>query len=149
MHSAPACAHTRIAVPLLTAYLIEDSAVIRKDLTAALEELAPVVMVGWADNEATALQWLSHAKPAVDLVIVDLFLRAGSGMGVLRALAAMPGKTHFVVLTNFASADIRRKCLALGAERVFDKSNDIEALIAHCAALSACPRAPGHEAVPL
>jgi len=39
------------------------------------------------------------------------------------------------VLSNYATADIRRKCLELGADRVFDKSNEIDALIEYCAQL--------------
>jgi DNA-binding NarL/FixJ family response regulator len=41
------------------------------------------------------------------------------------------------MLSNYATPDIRRKCLELGADRVFDKSNDIDALIAYCARLAA------------
>ena len=41
-----------------------------------------------------------------------------------------------VVLTNYATADMRAKCLALGADKVFDKSNEIDALMAYCTRLS-------------
>jgi DNA-binding NarL/FixJ family response regulator len=37
-----------------------------------------------------------------------------------------------VVLSNYTTADMRRRCLALGADRVFDKSNEIELLIQYC-----------------
>jgi DNA-binding NarL/FixJ family response regulator len=37
-----------------------------------------------------------------------------------------------VVLTNYATPEIRAECLALGASRVFDKSSDIEALVSYC-----------------
>jgi DNA-binding NarL/FixJ family response regulator len=137
MHGKRPCSHTLAAVHLLTTYLVEDSAMIRENLSATLEELAPVRMVGWAADETTALRWLAQAGHAVDLVIVDIFLQAGSGLAVLRALAALPITMHRVVLSNYATTDIRRKCLALGADRVFDKSHEIEALIAYCAALAA------------
>ena len=32
---------------------------------------------------------------------------------------------------NFATLDMCRKCLELGASRVFDKSNEIESLVKH------------------
>jgi hypothetical protein len=32
---------------------------------------------------------------------------------------------------------MRRKCLALGADRVFDKSNEIDALVLYCDQLAA------------
>jgi len=39
------------------------------------------------------------------------------------------------VLSNYASADVRRRCLALGADRVFDKSAQIDDLLSYCRAL--------------
>ena len=74
---------------LLNIYIVEDSPVIREDLIATLEELVPVRVVGTAEDEATALSWLSEPGRRVDLVIVDIFLKAGSGLGVLRAAQAL------------------------------------------------------------
>ena len=41
-----------------------------------------------------------------------------------------------VVLSNYATPDMRRKCMDLGASRVFDKSNEIDALILYCSRLA-------------
>ena len=49
-----------------------------------------------------------------------------------------------VVLSNYATKDMRAKCLALGAQRVFDKSTEIDALIQYCSDL-----AQGHGATGL
>lgn len=119
----------------LLAFVVEDSPVIQENLIAALEELAPVKVVGTAVDQAGALNWLTDAGNRCDIAIIDIFLRQGSGMGVLRALAAAPFER--VVLTNYATADIRRQCLALGASAVFDKSGEIDALVAHCVARAA------------
>jgi hypothetical protein len=40
-----------------------------------------------------------------------------------------------VVLSNYATADMRKRCAQLGADVVFDKSNEIDALIEYCIAL--------------
>ena len=70
-----------------------------------------------------------------DLMIIDIFLRTGSGLEVLRhARELMPG-TRLVMLTNYATPDMRRRCLALGADRVFDKSAELEDLLAYCGGL--------------
>jgi DNA-binding NarL/FixJ family response regulator len=124
-------------MPALKTYLVEDSPVIRENLIATLEELGPVQMVGMAEDEGTALAWLAQPAHAVDLVIVDIFLRAGSGLGILRGAVQQRPEARFVVLTNYASPDMRRTCLALGAAEVFDKSNDIDALITYCSDLAA------------
>ncbi|MHB8948119.1 MAG: response regulator transcription factor [Rhodoferax sp.] len=123
----------------LKTYIVEDNPVIRESLIATLEELAPVKVVGTAVDEATAVEWLKQPGNHADLVIVDIFLKAGSGLGVLRAASTLPERQRLVVLSNYATADIRRKCLELGADRVFDKSNEIDALIEYCAQLPAQP----------
>ena len=122
--------------PLKT-YIVEDSPVIRESLIATLEELVPVEVVGTAEDESTAVQWLSKAGNQADLVIVDIFLKGGSGLGVIRAAHDMPQRRKLVVLSNYATTDIRRKCMELGADRVFDKSNEIDALIEYCGDLAA------------
>ncbi len=120
---------------VLKSYLVEDNPVIRENLIAALEELAPVQVVGTAEDESTAVSWLTDDRNC-DLVIIDIFLKRGSGLGVLRAATEMHKPMSLVVLSNYATDDMRRKCLELGASRVFDKSNEIDALIRYCACLA-------------
>jgi DNA-binding NarL/FixJ family response regulator len=130
--------------PLRT-YIVEDSPVIRENLVAALEELSPVKVVGFAEDEATAVQWLREPGHECELGIIDIFLKHGSGLGVLQAMHNAGTRSKLVVLSNYATPDIRRKCLALGADRVFDKSNEIDSLILYCQRLAA---GEGNEAGP-
>ncbi|HEY4065995.1 MAG TPA: response regulator [Burkholderiaceae bacterium] len=123
-------------MPPLKVLLVEDSAVIRENLIAALEELAPVQVVATATDEPAALSWLGDASHPCDLVIIDIFLKSGSGLGVLRSASTMSRHMSLVVLSNYATPDMRRKCMALGAHRVFDKSNEIDSLIQYCARLA-------------
>jgi DNA-binding NarL/FixJ family response regulator len=120
----------------LKTYIVEDSPVIRESLIATLEELAPVKVVGTAEDEASATLWLSQQANHFDLVIIDIFLKSGSGLGVLRAASVLAQHHHLVVLSNYATSDMRRKCMELGADRVFDKSTEIDALILYCGQLS-------------
>ncbi len=120
----------------LRTFLVEDSAVIRENLIATLEELTPVQVVGSAEDEGAARRWLDDPAHECDLVIVDVVLRSGSGLGVLRAEARQGAARRFVVLTNYATADMRERCRSLGADRVFDKSNEIDALIQYCSRLA-------------
>jgi DNA-binding NarL/FixJ family response regulator len=117
-------------------FIVEDSPIILDNLVATLEELAPVQVVGSAPDEETAVTWLTADGRDVDLVIIDVFLKAGSGLGVLKRAAQrnLPGKR--VVLTNYATHEMRKKCLELGADRVFDKSNELDDLVTYCARLS-------------
>ncbi len=120
----------------LKTYIVEDSPVIRDSLIATLQELTPVQVVGVAEDENTATQWLAQPGNDAELVIVDIFLKTGSGLGVLQAAAGSARRRKLVVLSNYATPEMRRKCLALGADRLFDKSTEIDALIAYCEKLA-------------
>ncbi len=110
----------------LRIYLVEDSPVIRDNLAESLEELAGARVVGWASTEAEACDWLVENTGSWDLVVVDLFLLQGSGLNVVKRLTHRDLKQKVVVLTSYATAAIRERCLALGADAIFDKSTEIE-----------------------
>lgn len=126
----------RSAVSMLKAFIVEGSPVIRENLVATLEELVPALKVlGFADSERDARAWLDEPGHNCELIIVDLFLRQGSGMRVLEHLRDAGHVADRVVLTSYATPVVRRRCLGLGASRVFDKSGEIDALIEHCLVL--------------
>jgi two-component system, OmpR family, response regulator len=116
----------------LKTYIVEDNATIRENLIGTLEELACVVAVGTAETENDGKAWLNDNRQEWDLAIVDLFLKQGSGLGVLAACRDRPSRQKVVVLSNYATADIRQRCALLGVDAVFDKSNEIDALVDYC-----------------
>lgn len=116
----------------LKTYIVEDNATIRENLIGTLEELAFVESVGIAETEEDGKAWLTRNPAQWDLAIVDLFLREGSGLGVLAACRARQPHQRVVVLSNYATPDVRVRCAQLGVDAVFDKSNEIEALVDYC-----------------
>jgi DNA-binding NarL/FixJ family response regulator len=116
----------------LTCFLVEDSRVIRENLTATLEEMVGASIVGYAEDEGTAVQWLQRERAACDLMIIDIFLKNGTGLVVLAQAKRLQPSLKLVVLTNYATPDIRQRCQSLGADRVFDKSAEIEELLTYC-----------------
>ncbi|HYF18754.1 MAG TPA: response regulator [Ramlibacter sp.] len=116
----------------LRTYIVEDNATIRENLIGTLEELAGIQAVGWAETENDAKGWLQQSSSSWDLAIVDLFLKQGSGLGVLEACRRRSPGQRVVVLSNYATTDMRKRCSQLGADAVFDKSNEIDALIDYC-----------------
>ncbi len=117
-------------------FIIEDSPLILDSLIATLEELAPVTVVGTAGDEFAAVKWINDPCNLWELLIVDVFLKEGSGLGVLRSMLASSSNHKIVVLSNYATEEIRRKSFELGADRVFDKSNEIDSLVSYCRELS-------------
>lgn len=125
----------------LDVFVVEDNLIVLESLVAALEELAPVHVVGSSADEDVAVEWLAAGGARCDLLIVDIFLRTGSGLGVIAAARRRRPEAALVVLSNYATDEMRTRCLASGADRVFDKSRDIDQLVAYCVALAA--RSPG------
>lgn len=129
----------------LRTYLVEDNATIRRNLVATLKELVGIADAGHCDNEREGSAWLVNPKTTWDLAVVDIFLKEGSGFGVLQACHARDAAQKVVVLTNYATPAVRERCLALGADAVFDKSTDLDALIDYCVQLRRANAARGQE----
>ncbi len=119
----------------LKTFIVEDNLTIRENLVGTLEELTRLSTVGHAETEDDAREWFTQNPDAWDVAVVDLFLRQGSGLGVVHALSTRRSEQKVVVLTNYATPEIRRRCARLGADVVFDKSNEIEGLVDYCVEL--------------
>lgn len=135
-HATPHAAAPDELTPLVQTFIVEDSPIILDNLIATLEEMAPVQVVGHATDELTAIQHLRQRSAHLDLVIIDIFLQSGSGLGVLRGASDLGIAARRVVLTNYATPSMREKCRVLGADRVFDKSKDLDALIEYCTGMA-------------
>lgn len=117
--------------------LVEDSTLLLRSLVATLQEFVNVEVVATARSEECALKLMRASPEAFELIIIDIFLSSGSGLGVIRAARALKMPARIVVLSNYATLDVRKSCVALGADRVFDKSRQIEDFIAYCGSLAA------------
>ena len=107
----------------LRVLLVEDSPYIRERLVDLLVEPGRIEIIGHADNEESAVA-LVRDEPW-DVLVLDLQLKRGTGLGVLRALApARRADTKVIVLTNYAFPQYREKSFALGADYFFDKARE-------------------------
>ena len=121
----------------IRAFIVEDNRLVASKLVEALSDIATIRVVATAGDEATATAWLTLHHGGCELIIVDIFLATGSGLGVIRAAKEMGAAGTLVVLSNFATPEMRARCLALGATRVFDKSTEVDELFGFCAGLAA------------
>jgi DNA-binding NarL/FixJ family response regulator len=127
--------------PPLRCFIVEDSPLILRNLTDTLEQVLPLQVVGTAVDEDSATEWIRNHPSGCDLMIIDVFLKTGIGLNVLVAARRHASQARRVVLTNYATDAIRQRCLALDADRVFDKSSELEDLIAYCSELASSTRA--------
>ena len=118
----------------LKTFIVEDNPLIRRNLVEAMTELLDVNILGFAENEEDARCWLSVHHRDWQLLIVDLFLQQGSGLGVVQQCQNRSEQQRVVVLSNYATHEIRSRCMACGADAVFDKSTELDQFLAYCAA---------------
>ena len=117
------------------AILVDDSVKIRETLVPALEELAGLMVVATAESAKEALAAM-NAYPEWQVMILDMFLKEGSGLEVLNTSRNRETWKKVIVLTNYATEQIRERSIALGADRVFDKSTELDDFFVFCASLS-------------
>lgn len=118
----------------LPLFLVEDEPRIRDQLIALIQMTLDAQIVGLAKTEHDALLWLHSHEGIWKIAVVDLFLKEGTGFGILSNLDNYrSGKV--IVLTNSATAENRAQCLDLGADAIFDKSSELEKFIDYCIAI--------------
>jgi DNA-binding NarL/FixJ family response regulator len=76
------------------------------------------------DDESSAVRTLREMP--IDILILDLQLRAGTGFGVLKTVGESRPPT--IVLTNFVLPQYRERARLLGIEYFLNKAQDLERL---------------------
>jgi DNA-binding NarL/FixJ family response regulator len=122
----------------LKAFILEDQPAVRDSLVAALAEITGIEAAGWAATEKTATAWLRDPAHHWDIAIIDLVLEAGtgSGFGVLQSLRDRSPTQKMIVLSGTANPQVRRHCETMGADGVFDKAMETEAMLDYCVKLA-------------
>jgi len=113
--------------------LVEDSPLLRSRLESMLSQHPEFEVTGLASAEAEAVEKLDTV--AYDAIVVDVELRPGSGIGVIRAARARnldneEGRhVSIIVLTNYDLPTVRERCMAAGADHFLDKMREIDQLM--------------------
>ena len=106
-------------------FLVDDSAIVLKKLTAMISGIGGVEIAGEAMTARDAIQSIVELKP--DVVILDIRLNGGgNGMDVLKRIKQENPPPIVIMLTNYPYPQYREKCQVLGADYFFDKVADIE-----------------------
>ena len=106
----------------LRVFLVEDLQRMRGLLADLFASMGGLKVVGSASTEAEAKLWLDDHPAGWDVAVVDLVLDQGAGMEVIRRCKAEPNGGKVVVFSSYATPGVRRHCMDLGADAVFDKS---------------------------
>lgn len=103
-------------------FMVEDSPLVRGALDDLFSISGGFEVVGSATTEMRATQWLMEHPGAWDLATIDLMLEEGSGFNLIRRCKLQPRAGTVVVLSDYVTPAVAERCIALGADAVFMKS---------------------------
>lgn len=103
--------------------IVDDNEKFRRRLASIVSGLGSLQIVGQAGRIQPALKSFLKTKP--DILILDIQLADGSGLDVLRLAKAAEHSVIVIMLTVCPADEYRSKCLAMGADYYFEKSNGI------------------------
>lgn len=104
-------------------FLVEDLPAMRDLLIELFSSTGTHQVVGTASTEAEANLWLSEFPDKWDLLVVDLILAQGSGLGVVPRARTRKPDGDIVVLSAFATPGIEKHLRGQGVKAVFDKAD--------------------------
>jgi DNA-binding NarL/FixJ family response regulator len=107
----------------LKVFLVEDLQRMRGLLGDLFSSMGGLAVAGAASTEAEAKLWLDEHRGEWDVAVIDLVLDQGAGMEVIRRCKADPDGGKVVVFSSYATPGVRKHCLELGADAVFDKGD--------------------------
>jgi DNA-binding NtrC family response regulator len=119
-------------MPKLTILVLDDESIVGKRLKPALEKSGYFVDV--VETGAEAIRLLDER--AYDIVVTDIRMEGVDGMDVLRHAQSKSPKPLVIMITGYATVDVAREALTVGA---FDfiakpfKIEDLRAVIARAA----------------
>lgn len=93
--------------------VVDDHPVFRIGLSALLEELAGIEVVGQAADEPRAISLAAELRP--DVVLMDLDLNGGSGATATRQILRENPATHVLVVTMFGDDEALFGAIRAGA----------------------------------
>ena len=104
--------------------LIDDSELIGSKVLDLLSTVEAVELLGQAKSVKEGLRACEEEKP--DIVLLDINLPDGSGIGLLKELKKRQPYIRVIMLTNSADNFYKHKCAELKAEYFLDKTKDFE-----------------------
>ncbi len=112
--------------------IVDESSAVRDRLAKLLAGVSNLELMQ-AASVAKGIESMRSVAP--DVIVVDVLLPDGSGIGILKRAKQLFSSVTVFVNSNYT--DYRSYCLSAGADAFFDKSFDFDALIQALQQLSA------------
>jgi len=108
-------------------FIVEDSRLLKEKLVGLIKEISGFNIVGTASESEDAVQAISSKKP--DIIILDIRLKRGSGIEVLRGIRTSSYQPIVIVFTHYPGLVFRKKKLLDGVRFLFDKATGFENML--------------------
>lgn len=105
----------RVSEKAATVLLVDDHAVVRRGLTAYLDMVADITVVGEAKDGRDALRYLAESAVRPDVVLMDLLMPGIDGVEATSVIVRDYPGVAVVVLTSFGEGERVRAALEAGA----------------------------------
>jgi DNA-binding NarL/FixJ family response regulator len=103
-------------------FIADGSKLGLRRLLMLLSDIKEFELFGYSAEINGAIVSIRSIRPHV--VILDLEMRGGNGIEVLKTIKREMPEVIFLIVTNSASESYRTHCKELGAEFFFDKSTE-------------------------
>lgn len=114
--------------PLSKVFLVDDHPMVRDGLAGLINRLPDFKVCGEAESAAEALRGIEGAKPEV--AIVDLSLKEGSGIELIKAICARVPATAVLVLSMHDERRYAERCIRAGARGYVMKAESATQIVA-------------------
>lgn len=127
-------------------FIVEDSALMYARIAQAVKAIHGLSVTGAASDTTGAIAAIRELSP--DALIVDIQLREGSGLDVLKQIKSERPEIKTLVLSNSATLPYQRAAAVAGADYFLDKSTEFGQLAGILKKWAALPSIPASSVAP-
>lgn len=117
-------AEARASQSVTRVVVVDDHILYREMVTAVVNSVAGLRVVGWASNEHEALRLCWRERPG--LVVLDLKLPSGDAFGTLERIAAACPQARILVFSGNLTQHTIRRVLASGPHSLVSKGATLD-----------------------
>jgi len=101
--------------------IVEDNYLVQEQLKEILTSVFDKIKVKHAFSHSEALDLFPQEMP--EYVLMDISLTGGNSLAFLQRFKTMKPETKVILMVNFPPNEFIMKCMDLGADDFFEKSN--------------------------
>ena len=98
---------------LIRVLIVDDHPMVRKGLTAFLQFIDGLALIGEARNGVEAIQWCERSQP--DVILMDLLMPVMDGVTAIRTIREQWPQIQIIALTSFQEQELIQEALQAGA----------------------------------